>query len=126
MVLAQAQEIANAASKELSRAAEHGFAAYMAVLLLVLFALFVGIHFFFVVRPDQRQRLESRKTQDECLTTFAKNYAVQTQLLNQIDAKLTSINGDVPAMKCRLLNPPTHGEKIPPQAPFTLQPTGSV
>ena len=125
MVLAQAQEIANAASKELSRAAEYGFAAYCLVLFFLVVIAGLFVHFWVIVRPDQKQRLESLKTQDECLTTFATNYAVQTQLLSQIDSRLTTIGKEIPALKCPMLSThQSHG--VPPQPPFTLQPTGSV
>ncbi len=120
MLLAQAQEIAKAATKELERAAEYGFAAYCLVLFFLVVIGGMLVHFWFIVRPDQKQRLDSLKTQDECLTTFATNYAVQTQLLSQIDSRLSAIGKELPATKCRMTGPAN------PQGPFTLQPTGGA
>lgn len=124
-LLAQAQEIATAATRELERAAQFGFAGYIAILLLLLFTAAVAVHFWFVVKPDQKQRRESAKTQDECLTTFATNYAVQTQLFAQFDARLSTMGKEIAAMKCPMLTAPNPAHKTP-QSPFTFQPTGGA
>lgn len=124
MLLAQAQEIAKAASNELNRAAEYGFAAYCLVLFFLVVIAGLFVHFWVIVRPDQKQRLESLKTQDECLTTFATNYAVQTQLLSQIDSRLSTIGKELPGMKCPMTN--SGNTKILPPSPFTFQPTGGA
>lgn len=124
MLLAQAQEIAKAATNELNRAAEYGFAAYCLVLFFIVVIAGLFVHFWVIVRPDQKQRLESLKTQDECLTTFATNYAVQTQLLSQIDSRLSTIGKEIPTLKCH--SPGTQTHNVPPQPPFTFQPTGGV
>ena len=115
MLLAQAQEFASAAQKELARAADYGFAAYCLVLFFIVVISGLFVHFWVIVRPDQKQRLESLKTQDECLTSFATNYAVQTQLLNQIDSRLSTIGKEVSGIK-------TAGQNHPPQ----LQPHGGA
>ncbi len=121
MLLAQAQEISNAAARELSRAAEFGFAGYIAVLILLLFSAGIGIHFWFIVKPDQKQRRESAKTQDECLATFAANYAVQTQLFSQIDARLSTISKEIPTLRCPY--PPQRPSTVSQSVPPNLTPT---
>ena len=107
MLLAQAQEIAASAQRELARAADYGFAAYCLVLFFVVVIGGIGVHFWFVVRPDQRQRLDSQKNQDHCMSVFAENYAVQTQILKQLDADLSTIRRDVSSIRCPIANNPS-------------------
>jgi len=102
MILAQIKEAADIAQRQLDKAAEFGFEAYVLLFVLMSVVAFILIHFYYIVRPDTEARRISQKSQDECLSTFATNYAVQTQLLNEIDAHLSDIGRQVGLNKVKI------------------------
>lgn len=95
MLLAQIREIGDAAQRQLDRAADFGFASYVLILVVVLFSIAAGVHFFYIVKPDTEARRESAKSRDKCLESFSENYAVQTLLLKEVAADLSAISKEV-------------------------------
>lgn len=91
-VLAQIKEIGDAAQKQLDTAATMGSSTYILVLLIVIYSLCQAANWFYVIRPDVEARRKSRANQDECLHTFSVNYALQSQLLHDMDAHLSTIS----------------------------------
>lgn len=90
-LLAQIKEIGDAAQKQLDTAAAMGASTYILVLLIVIYSLCQAANWYYVVRPDVEARRKSRANQDECLHTFSVNYALQSQLLHDMDAHLSTI-----------------------------------
>ena len=92
MLLAQAKEIGDAVQRQLDNAAGMGAPTYILVLLIVLYSCCQAANWFYVVRPDVEARRKSRENQDSCLHTFAVNYAVQSQVLKDMDSHLSMIS----------------------------------
>lgn len=94
-VLAQIKEIGDAAQRQLDNAATMGSSTYILVLLIVIYSLCQAANWYYVVRPDVEARRKSRQNQDECLHTFSVNYALQSQLLKDMDSHLSQISHHV-------------------------------
>lgn len=92
MIFAQIKEIGDAAQRQLDAAAGMGPSTYILVLLIVIYSLCQAANWYCVVRPDVEARRKSRQNQDECLHTFSVNYALQSQLLKDMDAHLSTIS----------------------------------
>ena len=92
MLLGQIKEIGEAAQKQLDTAAGMGAPTYILVLLIVIYSLCQAANWWYVVRPDVEARRKSRDNQDACLNTFAVNYALQSQLMKDMDSHLSTIS----------------------------------
>lgn len=100
-LLAQIKEIGDAAQHQLDIASGMGASTYILVLLIVIYTLCQTANWFYVIRPDVEARRKSRQNQDECLHTFSVNYALQSQLLHDMDAHLATISRHVGVEKPR-------------------------
>lgn len=92
LVFAQIKEIGEAAQRQLDTAAGMGASTYILVLMIVLYSLCQAANWYYVVRPDVEARRKSRDNQDQCLHTFSVNYALQSQLLKDMDSHLSTIS----------------------------------
>ena len=95
MLLAQAQEIGNVVQRQLDNAAGMGSPTYILVLLIILYASCQAANWWYLVKPEVEARRKSRENQDVCLHMFGVNYALQSQLLKDMDAHLSLISRTV-------------------------------
>lgn len=100
MLLAQAAEAAKIAGKALDESAQYGFPAYFLMVFFIAVLGALGLHFWFIVRPDSKNRIECSTKLADAVQAFAVNDAAKTQILDQIADWHRAHDSRLSAMKC--------------------------
>lgn len=100
MVLAQITEATKIAGKALDQSAEFGFGAYISIVLIIGFVVMMGVHFWYIIRPEANNRIECSRKLADAVQAFAVNDAAKVQILDQIADWHRAHDSRLSAIKC--------------------------